>query len=108
MQTSMAEGNERSMARSMKKNPVSTDGRNGQKISKRFANKTVRKFDNDIPKGKFYKKLYCSYDIHDWIFRWSWEEAKKEYETNPWPHWINKYPTLKDFYNYWSKYHKRK
>lgn len=97
------------MSRSFKKNPIYTDGRNGQIIAKRFANKKVRRNKDKIPqKGKFYKKLYCSYDIHDWVSWWSWEEAKREYETNPWPHWINKYPTLKDFYNYWSKYHKRK
>lgn len=97
------------MSRSFKKHPVSTDGRNGQIIPKRFANKTVRRNKNKIPsKGKYYKKIYCSYNIHDWISRWSWEEAKKEYENNPWPHWKIQYPILKDFYNHWAKYYKRK
>lgn len=97
------------MSRSYKKNPIFTDGRNGQTLPKRYANKTVRRNKNKLPaKGKYYKKLYCSYDIHDWVSRWTWEEAKHEYETNPWPHWVIRWSTLKDFYNFWAKNHKRK
>ena len=106
MQTSMAEGEERSMARSIKKNPICTDGRNGQKIPKRFANKTVRKFDDDIPNGKSYKKLYCTWNIHDYTLRFPWPQAKAKYERDE--NLKKKYPTLKDFYRFWRRYYKNK
>ena len=41
--------------------------RGGAKYGKRMANKVVRHFDGDIPKGYAYiKKMFCSYDIHDY------------------------------------------
>ncbi len=95
------------MSRSYKKHPWYTDGRNGQVKSKRLANKTIRNYKNKIIKGNFYKRLFCSWNIHDYISRWSWEEAKEEYENDP-STWMEKYPTLTDFYKYWSKYYKRK
>lgn len=94
------------MSRSYKKHPYYTD--NPASGIKRIANKIVRQYKHKIANGKAYKRLFCSYDIHDWITRWPWAEAKKEYERNPWPFWKEEYPTIKDFYKYWSKYHKRK
>lgn len=98
------------MSRSYKKTPYITDGvAKHTSQRKKLANKKVRRNIKKLfKKGKNYKKIYDSYDIHDWISRWTWEEAKKEYETNPWPRWKEKYPTLKDFYNYWKKYYYRK
>lgn len=96
------------MSRSVKKHPVVTDGRGGQKWPKRQANKKVRRYKKGLSDGKAYKKLFCSWEIHDYISRWSWEEAKWEYEHSPSPYLLEKYPTLKDFYKYWSKYYKRK
>ena len=97
------------MSRSYKKHPVITDGSAGiTKIFKRFANKKVRNYRKKIAKGKSFKRLFCSYDIHDYISRWSWAEAKKEYESDPYGYLKNEYPTLKEFYKYWSKYYKRK
>ena len=94
------------MSRSIKKHPVYTDGKAGRKRAKRQANKTVRKFKNKIKNGKDYKKLYCSWNIHDYISRYTWVEAKKEWEENSYLR--EKYATLKEFYKYWSKYYKRK
>ena len=105
MQTSMAERGERSLARSVKKNPIRTDGRNGQKIPKRFSNKTIRR-EEDIPNGKAYKKYYCSWNIHDYISRLDWETAKKDYEHNE--RWQKMYPTLKDFHRFWRRFYKNK
>lgn len=97
------------MARSIKKNPICTDGRNGQKIPKRFANKTVRNFDGDIPNGRFYKKLYCTWNIHDYVSRWPWVQAKTEYEQEEENKgWKKSFPTLKDFYRFWRRYYKNK
>ena len=71
------------MSRSYKHSPYSTDGhRRTTKASKRYANAVVRHYKKGLPNGKAYKKLYCSYDIHDWINRWSWLEAKNAYEDN--------------------------
>jgi len=97
------------MSRSYKKHPYYTDGKEGSTtITKRFANKTVRKYKHKLAKGKAYKRLFCSYDIHDYISRWSWEEAKKEYESDPYKYLKEEYPSLREFYKFWSKYYKRK
>ena len=56
------------MSRSYKHSPVVTDGHSGTtKEMKRYANKATRNTDFDeLPlKGKGYKKVFCSYDIHD-------------------------------------------
>lgn len=100
------------MSRSYKKHPYCTDGSTpGTKNSKRIANKKVRRCKNKIANGKSYKKLFCSYEIHDWISRWTWEEAKADYYnldlTSPW-NWQDDYPTIKDFYKHWMKNYKRK
>lgn len=97
------------MSRSYKKSPVLTDGkRKTTKESKRFANKTVRHYKKGISNGKAYRKLFCSYDIHDWVSYWSWHQAKKEYESGELVYLQDKYPTLNKFYQYWKKYQKRK
>ena len=97
------------MSRSYKKHPYYTDGKEGSTaITKRFANKTVRRYKHKLANGKAYKRLFCSWDIHDYIIRWSWLEAKEEYERDLVDLWKKKYPTLKEFYRYWSKKYKRK
>lgn len=96
------------MSRSYKKSPVYTDGKAGStSISKRYANKAVRNYNGEIPNGKFYKHLFCSYDIHDYISRWTWEEAKQDYNTRD--YLKDRYSSEKEFYNKnWAKYCKRK
>ena len=98
------------MSRSYKKNPVYSDGRTPTpKKIKRIANKKVRHTKN-LADGKAYKKVFESWDIHDYISRWTWEDAKFKY-FHPNLHGINwqeDYPTLKDFYKYWIKFHRNK
>lgn len=96
------------MSRSFKHNPVYTDGKNGQVISKRFANKAVRNYKHKIAKGKAYKHLFCSYEIHDFTIRYTWQEAKQEYENNLNSYARQRYSSLKELYKHWSKYYKRK
>lgn len=96
------------MSRSYKKHPWCTDGRDGRVIPKRFANKAVRRYKHKLANGKAYKKLFCSWEIHDYISRWPWQEAKKEYEEDSSDWWKEACPTLKDFYKYWSKWYRRK
>jgi len=65
------------MSRSYKKHPVCTDGSpNTTQEMKKFANKKVRNTDFDeLPlKGKGYKKVFETYDIHDWKDRMTREE----------------------------------
>ncbi len=96
------------MSRSYKRCPVYTDGNPGTtKESKKFANKKVRNTE-DMPNGGAYKKVYESYDIHDYIVRWTWDEAKAEWERGDNEYLRKRYPTLKEFYRYWLKCCKRK
>lgn len=97
------------MSRSYKKHPYYTDGTNGRVIQKKWANKKVRKYTKEIENGRSYKKLFCSWNIHDYKYRQTWQEAKEQYENSEFFQWNQKrYPTLKDFYKYWIKYHKNK
>lgn len=91
------------MSRSYKKHPRVKDAAN--KGMKKFANKKVRHTKN-IPNGKAYKKVFESYDISDWCWIWTKEEAIKEwYENN----WIREhYETLEKYLMYWEKCTKRK
>jgi len=59
------------MSRS-RREPWFTDGYKGSKrrqYNKRYANHVVRHTE-DVPNGKAYKKLYGSYDICDFRFRY--------------------------------------
>ncbi len=95
------------MSRSYKKHPFIKDGGRSSKKDKQLANRAVRRGNKDLSKkGKGYKRIYCSYDINDYISRWPWKEAKKEWETNSW--WRNYFLSEKEFYNYWAKCYKRK
>ena len=101
------------MSRSYRKNPIATDNSSpGTKRTKRCANKKVRSYyykEDYLPKnGKLYKRIYESWDIHDWKIRYTWEDAKYEY--NKPDSWIDKekYPTLKSWYKHWKKIYKSK
>ena len=121
------------MSRSYKKHPYCTDGRSPTpRQMKSIANRSVRRRENRIVKGwleeddsyedsfmldnRLYKKWFCSWDIHDYINRWSFAEAMHEY-THPrwfyhsvndswWSAWDDY--TEKQFINYWAKYYRRK
>jgi hypothetical protein len=77
------------MSRSRKKHPVIRDCTPG---AKKIANRRVRR-TLDIPNGKSYRKVFCSWDIHDWRFRWNpkpryWINSKGEMkEIDPIPEW---------------------
>ena len=97
------------MSRSFKKHPYCTDGRAGRKPWKRRANKIVRNYKNNLADGKNYKKLYNSWNIHDYISRWSWPEVKKEWENGLRNTYLREhYPTLKELYKFWKKYYHNK
>jgi hypothetical protein len=99
------------MSRSYKKTPVIKDNGKSKKISKTFAvRKTRRKLKNldyEIADGKAYRKEFESWEIADYVSRWTKEKAIQEYETNQ---YIDKkrFPTLQSWINYWEKYMYRK
>ena len=68
------------MSRSYKKTPVVKDGKSGR-IGKRFASRKVRRYKGKIPKGCFYKKIYESWNIHDYVFRETYQENRKRFES---------------------------
>lgn len=101
------------MSRSYKKNPYVTDHhRHSSKISKRIANHSFRQqideFDEDMPARPQHKKYTCSYNISDYSFRMTREEAIEWYE-NEASKWTKKrFPTLEAWLNYWEKCYRRK
>lgn len=105
------------MSRSYKKNPIVKDGRSG-KVGKRFANKKVRRYKGELPDGKAYRKLYESWDIHDWVFRETLQEHRDRYESDLKaylnggsqydPRDTSKRYNRRYDDNHWAKYFKRK
>jgi hypothetical protein len=62
------------MARSFKHTPVFRDHRD-KEISRR-SNKVVR-HSEVVGDGSAYRKLYCSYNLHDWTFHyWDFTDDK--------------------------------
>lgn len=58
------------MSRSRKKNAIVKDySRSSTREYKRFASKTVRRYNGEISDGGSYQKIYPSYNIHDYRFR---------------------------------------
>jgi len=55
------------MSRSFKQPYVSDYGRKKTKRAKRRASKAVRDYNETVVKGKWYKKLFCSWNIFDYI-----------------------------------------
>jgi hypothetical protein len=55
------------MSRSYKRMPVSKEGKSAKK-EKRYANHLVRRHQEEIGNGCHYRRLFQSYDIHDFSF----------------------------------------
>lgn len=52
------------MSRSYKKTPIVKDHESGR-WGKKQANRKVRRYKHAIPNGKWYRKIYNPWDIHD-------------------------------------------
>ena len=102
------------MSRSYKKNPFVTDHKCGTtKDNKRIANRIVRRrvncLDEDMPARLQHKKMTESWDICDYKWYSTKEEAIEWYLHNCDNDYIKKkYPTLKRYLNYWEKCCRRK
>lgn len=102
------------MSRSYKKHPWVTDGSPGNtQHSKRIASRRLRRALNnsdELLQGSKYKRHTCSYDIHDYKNRWTWDEAIKRYEDNlnQYEWFKEEFPTIEEYRKWWEKYYKRK
>lgn len=108
------------MSRSYKKNPYVTDNSNGRrKISKRYANHQVRQrisMDDEMPARPQHKKMTESWDICDYRWRMTRQEAiqwyKEEFEwqknKGSVKYFLKRYPTLEAWLKYWEKCYRRK
>lgn len=94
------------MSKSYKKNPVSNDhSAKTTKGKKRQANKKVRN-TKDIGQGNRYKKIYDSYDICDFILRYTWKEYLIAEEERV-GRLLNK-EEIQRLRNDWKRYYRRK
>lgn len=91
------------MSRSYKKTPISKMAPVHGRIGKKFANRRVRRYDEELSNGGSYKRLYCSYDIHDWISYYTINDAI-EFEMNR----SRSEHTIQWAINNWKKHYHRK
>ncbi|MFB6367019.1 hypothetical protein ACFCP7_23825 [Paenibacillus elgii] len=95
------------MSRSVKKSPAWTDHRTpGTRWAKQQASKAARRYAGDMQNGKWYRKLYCSWNICDYRFFKTRQQAIHEWETSPWPR--DRQMSRKEAVLDWFKFYKRK
>ncbi|WP_314588307.1 hypothetical protein [Paenibacillus terrigena] len=95
------------MSRSVKQLPVWTDHRTpGTRWSKRQASKAVRRFTNEVQNGMWYRKLFCSWDICDYRFFKTKQQAIHEWETSTNPR--KQRLTRAEVIHEWEKVYRRK
>ena len=93
------------MSRSYKKHPWITDHHvKTTSERKQFANKKVRNTE-DLPNRGAFKKVSEAYDICDWSYRWTKEEAIEEYYRSS---LLQERYTIKEWLKYWEKMAVRK
>ncbi|WP_138754250.1 hypothetical protein [Paenibacillus sinopodophylli] len=95
------------MSRSIKKSPAWTDHTSpGTRWSKRQAAKAVRRYSENVQNGKWYRKIYCSWNICDYRFFKTRQQAIKEWQTSTWlPEQLL---TEAEIINTWEKQYRRK
>ena len=97
------------MGKSYKKTPIIKENGSSKKQMKTIANKSVRSklkdLDFEIANGNAYKKEYESYDIADYIYRWTRKDAIEAYNDES---WIREKYTFDEWINVWEKQMHRK
>lgn len=100
------------MSRSYKKVPIIKIAPKDGTEEKKFANKKVRRCKETIPNGKAYRKLFQSWDIHDYVCRYTYEDYEAYYESEIKMYQMGalKYDPNRYKHSYydWYKNHKRK
>ena len=95
------------MSRSVRRTPIRKDHNSG-KWGKKQANKKVRREKDFFESGNNYKKIYNTWNIHDYVAYYTKEQAIKDwYEeeqiegSSSWRH--RKYGTLEKWLIAWKK-----
>lgn len=100
------------MSRSTKKNPIIKDNGKSNKKDKQIINRALRRKINnpdfELSDGNAYKKVYESWNIADYVCRWTREEAIEYYNDPDNVDIREKYPTLEEWLNQWEKMMLRK
>lgn len=103
------------MSRSYRHTPIVKDGGISSKKNKQRANRYVRRCLNrnlDLElQGCSYKKVYNTWEINDYVSRYTVKQAIQEYSErcsrisylDTW--FIEKYPTLNDYLNEYYKWY---
>ena len=94
------------MSRSYKHSPICPESKNKKWFFKRYANKVVRQFKGELANGKAYRRLYNSWDICDYKFRETLEEAILDWEVGRWS-WTRDM-TREEVIQYWKASYYRK
>ncbi|WP_214630813.1 hypothetical protein [Paenibacillus agaridevorans] len=95
------------MSRSVKKSPVATDQKSpGSRWIKRQANKAVRRYRSGVANGKWYRKLFCPWNICDYRFYKTKQQAIHEWKESRYPRCRSK--SQVEVINDWEKFYKRK
>ena len=99
------------MSRSYKKVPISKDNQNCCKKDKQRANRKIRRTNKlSLYQNKEYSKITNTWDIHDYVSRWTKQEAIDYYNLHKEEEWFKKrYRSLEDYLlKVWYKYYRRK
>lgn len=106
------------MGKSYKKTPVVTDNAHSHESKKKASRRVRRKLKQNgdvVLSGNSYKKMHESWDICDYKFMMTEEDAidnyyryLKEDELHGVDFTIKRYPTLESFLNWWRKKYKSK
>lgn len=111
------------MSRSYRKNPIIKDNKKGSKTAKSHANRHFRRCSLNeelrIGKSTVHRKFTESWNIHDYVSRWTRSKAEKEWEymqfmkrngitSYRYSYFMEKFKTKESFMNYWAKCARRK
>ena len=102
------------MSRSYKKHPISKDNTKSSHECKKKASRRWRRAPESVKTKSKWNKHTNSWDIHDYIYRYTrqdaikaWYDEETDHEMHPYLH--KKYGTLENYLNRnWKKYYVRK
>ena len=99
------------MSKSRRKFPI-VKSEKSCKTGKRFANRKVRHHKDIILKGNYYKKLYCSWNICDYIFyvseddiknSWNAKQKALKHGVDSWTFGVESHISLEEALTNWKK-----
>ena len=111
------------MSRSYRKNPIIKDNKRGSKTAKAHANRCFRRSTSKLEvhagKSAVHRRYTESWNIHDYVSRWTRSKAEREWEymqflkknnitSYKYSYFMNKFKTKDSFMNYWEKCARRK